>query len=78
MVAAAVEVVAAGEAGAKCELLVISLQEMIYIGNALFVGGNDYPVKEVGVVSIAVRDPRETKRVTEAIIACLADRGQKA
>jgi phosphomannomutase len=49
----------------------ISLKEMIYIGDALFVGGNDYPAQEAGVVSIPIRDPRETKRVTETIIACL-------
>ena len=53
------------------DLLGISLKEMIYIGDALFVGGNDYPAEEAGVVSIAVRDPRETKRVTETIIACM-------
>lgn len=53
------------------DLLAISLKEMIYIGDALFVGGNDYPAEEAGVVSIPVRDPRETKRVTETIIACL-------
>jgi len=35
------------------------------------VGGNDYPAQEVGVVSIPVRGPQETKPVTEAIIACL-------
>jgi hypothetical protein len=39
-------------------------------GDALFPGGNDYPAKEAGVVSIQVRDPDETKRVIEAIIAC--------
>lgn len=44
---------------------------MIYVGDALFVGGNDYPATEAGVVSIAVRCPNETKCVTEAIIACL-------
>jgi mannose-6-phosphate isomerase class I len=55
-----------------------TLQEMIYIGDALFVGGNDYSVEEAGVVSIPVRDPRETKRLTETVIACLADRDQKA
>ena len=53
------------------DLLGISLNEMIYIGDALFVGGNDYPAEEAGVVSIAIRDIRETKRVTETIIACL-------
>jgi phosphomannomutase len=53
------------------DLLGISLKEMIYIGDALFAGGNDYPAEEAGVVSIPIRDPRETKRVTETIIACL-------
>jgi phosphomannomutase len=53
------------------DILGISLQEMIFIGDALFPGGNDYPAKEAGVVSIAVRGPNETKPVTEAIIACL-------
>jgi hypothetical protein len=53
------------------DILGISLQEMIYIGDALFPGGNDYPAEEAGVVSIAVRGPNETKPVTEAVIACL-------
>jgi phosphomannomutase len=55
------------------DILGISLKEMIYLGDALFVGGNDYPVEEAGVTSIQVRGPDETKRVIEAIIACLAD-----
>lgn len=46
---------------------------MIYIGDALFPGGNDYPAKEAGTLSIQVRDPDECKRVIEAIIACLDD-----
>jgi phosphomannomutase len=53
------------------DFLGISLKEMVFIGDALFVGGNDYPVEEAGVVSIPVRGPAETKPVTEAIIACL-------
>jgi len=56
------------------DLLGISLEEMIFVGDALYVGGNDYPAEQAGVVSIPVRDPNETKRVTQAIIACLADR----
>ena len=59
------------------DTLGISLKEMIFIGDALFPGGNDYPAEEAGVVSIPVRGPNETKRVTEAIIACL-DRDQQA
>ena len=60
------------------DVLGLSLKEMIYMGDALFVGGNDYPAEQAGVVSIPVRDPHETKRVVEAIIACLSDRGQEA
>ena len=53
------------------DILGIAIKEMIFIGDALFPGGNDYPAKEAGVVSIQVRDPNETKRVIEAIVACL-------
>src|SRR6266540_3034538 len=53
------------------DTLGIAIQEMLFIGDALFPGGNDYPAKEAGVVSIQVKDPHETKRVIEAIVACL-------
>jgi phosphomannomutase len=53
------------------DTLGLKLEEMIFIGDALFVDGNDYPAEEAGVVSIPVKNPGETKRVTEAIIACL-------
>ncbi len=53
------------------DLLGISLKDMIYVGDALFVGGNDYPAQEAGVVCISVRGPKETKCVAEAIVACL-------
>ena len=49
--------------------------QMVFIGDALFPGGNDYPAKQAGVLSIEVRDPHETKRVIEAIVACLGERG---
>ena len=55
------------------DTLGISIDAMIFVGDALFPGGNDYPAKQAGVVSIQVRDPNETKRVVETIIACLAD-----
>jgi hydroxymethylpyrimidine pyrophosphatase-like HAD family hydrolase len=54
------------------DILGIAIEEMLFVGDALFPGGNDYPAKEAGVVSIQVRDPNETKRVCEAVIACLA------
>jgi len=58
------------------DILGISLQEMIYVGDALFVGGNDYPAEQIGVISIPIRNPDETKRVIEAIIACLGPEQQ--
>jgi HAD superfamily hydrolase (TIGR01484 family) len=53
------------------DVLGISIDEMIFIGDAIFPGGNDYPPKEMGVDSICVRDVHECKRVIEAIILCL-------
>jgi hydroxymethylpyrimidine pyrophosphatase-like HAD family hydrolase len=53
------------------DTLGIAIDEMIFIGDALFPGGNDYPAEQAGVVSIRVRDPNESKRVIEAIVACL-------
>ena len=55
------------------DTLGISVEEMIYVGDALFPGGNDYPAEQAGVISIPVKSPNETKRVIEAIIACLGD-----
>jgi phosphomannomutase len=46
----------------------IATEAMIFIGDALYPGGNDYAVKEAGIDTIAVRDVHETKRVLEAII----------
>ncbi len=56
------------------DVLKIPIAEMIFIGDAVFPGGNDYPAKEAGALAIEVRDPHETKRVIEAISACLGDR----
>lgn len=53
------------------DILDITIDQMIFVGDAIFPGGNDYPPKEIGVFSICVRDTHETKRVVEAIIACL-------
>ena len=54
-----------------CDLLKVSVPEMLFVGDALFPGGNDSPVKRTGVKTIQVRDVDETKRVIEAIVACL-------
>jgi HAD superfamily hydrolase (TIGR01484 family) len=53
------------------DVLEIPIDQMIFVGDALFPGGNDYPAKEAGTPSIEVKDPHETKRVIEAFAACL-------
>ena len=53
------------------DVLKIAIPDMLFIGDAIFPGGNDYPALQAGVESIRVRDPEETKRVIEAIVACL-------
>nr|WP_068893392.1 HAD-IIB family hydrolase [Pedobacter panaciterrae] len=53
------------------QTLKIAIEDMIFIGDALFEGGNDYPARRTGVTCISVKDPQETKKVIEAIVACL-------
>jgi len=54
------------------DVLHVATADMIYVGDALFPGGNDYPARGTGAVCIQVANPDETKRVIEAITACLA------
>lgn len=53
------------------DTLGIAIDEMIFIGDAIFPGGNDYPAKEAGVVCIRVKDTEDSKLVIETIVACL-------
>ncbi len=48
----------------------IALDGMMFIGDAIFPGGNDYPAKELGLDTVRVRDPEETLSVIAAIVAC--------
>ena len=49
----------------------IALDDMMFIGDAIFPGGNDYPAKELGLDTVRVRDPQETLAVIAGIVACL-------
>jgi phosphomannomutase len=53
------------------DVLDLKIKEMIFIGDAIFPGGNDYPAKESGAFSVCISGPNETKRVIEGIIGCL-------
>jgi hydroxymethylpyrimidine pyrophosphatase-like HAD family hydrolase len=48
----------------------IALDSMMFIGDAIFPGGNDYPAKELGLDTVNVRAPEETHSVVSAILAC--------
>jgi hypothetical protein len=49
----------------------IALGAMLFIGDAIFPGGNDYPPKEkLGMDCVKVRDPGDTINVIAAIVAC--------
>ncbi|MDI6737729.1 MAG: HAD-IIB family hydrolase [Nanoarchaeota archaeon] len=47
----------------------IKKEEILYIGDALFEGGNDYPVKQMGVDCIQVDSPEDTKKEITKIIS---------
>ena len=53
------------------DTLHLSLKEMVFIGDALYPGGNDYPAEKAGVVSIPVKGPDDTNLVIKTILACL-------
>ena len=42
--------------------------EMLFIGDALFDGGNDAPVKRTGVETLEVAGPEETKKIIRRLI----------
>lgn len=46
----------------------IPKSKMLFVGDALFEGGNDYPVKACGVDCIAVEGPEETKKIIKDIL----------
>jgi phosphomannomutase len=52
------------------DILGIPIERMLYVGDALFPGGNDAPVRETGAACIQVDNPHETRRVIETVIAC--------
>lgn len=50
------------------EQLSISRNDMLFIGDALYEGGNDYPVKAIGVDTISVESWKQTALVVETLI----------
>lgn len=50
----------------------IPLEQMMFIGDAIFPGGNDYPAKQIGLPTVNVKDPEGTLAAIAAIVACLS------
>ena len=48
----------------------IALDAMMFVGDAIFPGGNDYPAKELGLDTVRVRDPQDTLGVIATVVAC--------
>lgn len=51
------------------EHLSIPLSQMLYVGDALFPGGNDEVVKETGIETRSTSGPEETARIIEALLS---------
>jgi HAD superfamily hydrolase (TIGR01484 family) len=49
----------------------IPLDAFLFIGDAIFPGGNDYPAKTMGLDTVRVRDPQETAAVIGGIVASM-------
>ncbi len=47
----------------------IPIAQMLFVGDALFPGGNDHPARSTGAECIEVRDPRETEALIRAFLA---------
>lgn len=50
------------------KMLGIPIQKMLFVGDALFPGGNDYAARRTGVDCIAVRGPAETEKIIKKIL----------
>ena len=48
--------------------LKIPTKKMLFIGDALFKGGNDYAARKTGVDCIAVRGLEDTKRIIRKLL----------
>jgi HAD superfamily hydrolase (TIGR01484 family) len=49
------------------QIIGIPISEMLYVGDALFPGGNDEVVKETGIPTRQVADPEETRAYIETL-----------
>lgn len=46
----------------------VGLNEIVFVGDAVFPGGNDYPPLEMGVTTKRVKDIEDTKEFIRSLI----------
>ena len=46
----------------------------MFVGDVLFEGENDYPARTIGVNSIQVKSPNETKVIIKTLAICLSEK----
>lgn len=51
------------------KVLKIPIRDMLFIGDALYPGGNDHAARRTGIDCISVKGPDDTRRIIEKIIA---------
>jgi HAD superfamily hydrolase (TIGR01484 family) len=49
--------------------LKMTAEDIVFVGDALFYGGNDYPAKATGVDCIEVKGPEDTKAFVKTLLA---------
>jgi len=50
----------------------VAPEAILFLGDAIYPGGNDYPVRAAGIDTVAVRDVAETASVVRGVTFCLA------
>ncbi len=50
------------------EHLGVKIEDMLFVGDAIFPGGNDYAALETGIDYVKVKDPSDTKKIIRTLI----------
>ncbi|HYM65330.1 MAG TPA: HAD hydrolase family protein, partial [Candidatus Sulfotelmatobacter sp.] len=47
----------------------VKIEDMLFVGDAIFPGGNDYAALQTGIDYVKVKDPTETKELIKTLIS---------
>lgn len=51
-----------------CKYLNLEYQDVLFVGDALFAGGNDYPVKAMGIECVETDGPERTMEIIKGLL----------